>query len=90
MITRQEAERIAAAFLGHEATDASGPWDLVEFDQGWLIDRKPLPGEPTRGAPSWVIERADGRLMVFSSGISSNRIISNYEDVRRRGSVEEI
>lgn len=89
MITRQDAERIATDFLGNEATDARAPWDLVEFDQGWLIDRESLPGEPTRGGPSWVIERADGRLIVFSSGTPPERILHEYEDVRDDGSVEE-
>lgn len=90
MITRPEAERIATDFLGNEATDASKAWDLVEFDHGWLIDRKPPPGAPARGGASWVIERTDGRLIVFPSSISPGRIVDSYEDVRDSGSVEEI
>jgi hypothetical protein len=72
MITRDEAEQIAAEVAGPaDAGDGNG-WALVEFSAGWL-DR---PG--TRGGALLVVERESGRVMRFTSATPPGRILDDY------------
>ena len=63
MITRDQAEHIAAQFVGAPANDPDKGWDLKEFDAGWLVQEKAAMN--LRGAGSYVIERGSGRVMSF-------------------------
>jgi hypothetical protein len=85
MITREDAERIATSAQGRPAGDATQPWELVEFDHGWLIVEPPPPGGYPRGGASSVVERDAGRLIRFPSSISHERIRDEYLIVRERG-----
>jgi hypothetical protein len=79
LITRDQAERIATQFVGAPATDPDKGWDLEEFDAGWLIQEKAAMN--LRGAGSYVIERASGRVMSFPSYIPPDRILEEYDQV---------
>jgi hypothetical protein len=83
MITRDQAERIAARLVGAPASDPDKGWDLVEFDAGWLLDEKAT--RNLRGAASYVIERASGRVMSFPSYIPPGRIVEEYDQVVTKG-----
>jgi hypothetical protein len=85
VITREQAERIAAEVYGDPA---DRHWELVEFDAGWLIKVPPDSGARYRGGSTRVVERATGRLMVFGSNVAQARILSDYERMARWGSVE--
>lgn len=85
MITRKEAEDIAIALLGRQPDDEQRPWELREFDQGWLIFEPPPPGEHWRGGAGRVIERESGQLVRFPSSISQTRIMAEYPRIRDRG-----
>ncbi len=89
MITQQEAESIAQAILGRSAGDAARPWSLEEFEQGWLIRERPLPGEKFIGDAQRVVERESGRALLFPSSVPPLRIINEYPAIQDRGVVEE-
>jgi hypothetical protein len=86
MITRDEAERIAAELIGFPAGDAAHGWVLEEFDEGWLINEHQA--DDYRGGASRVIERESGRIMRFPSSIPPTRILGEYGKVLGRGRAE--
>jgi hypothetical protein len=75
MITRDEAEHIAAQLVGAPASDPGKGWAVEEFDVGRLILRHA--NWNLRGAASQVVERASGRVMRFPSYIPPDRIRRN-------------
>ena len=86
MITQQDAEVIAAHYLGRPPEDGSQPWHLREFEHGWLIVKPAPPGqERWRGGSNQVIERESGRLLQFPSAISRQSIVEDYPGVKRWG-----
>lgn len=88
MINQQDAEVIATEILRRPPADASRPWQLREFDQGWLIQEAPPPGEARRGGSRRVIERATGQVVRFPSSVPPGRITEEYSEVRDYGRVE--
>jgi hypothetical protein len=88
MITRQQAESIAAQILRRPADAPGRSWSLLEFDEGWLVDEEPPPGEEIFGEASRVIERAGGRVLLFPSGVPPRRIMDDYAAVRDEGLVQ--
>lgn len=86
MITRDEAERIAARILGLPADDAEHGWHLDEFDQGWIIIQRGW--EDHRGGATRVIERESGRVMRFPSFVPPARITADYTDALQDGRPE--
>ena len=86
MITKQQAEDIAARFLGTGPGSDGGSWQLMEFEQGWVVLTSPPPGEEHwRGAATEVIERESGRIISFPSSIAAEDIAENYPAVRDWG-----
>jgi hypothetical protein len=83
MITAHDAARVAGEILEVPADDPGHPWELEEFPQGWLIRQRGWKGPG--GAGPIVIEREAGQVIYFSSAISPQRVISEYETVRERG-----
>jgi hypothetical protein len=79
MITTDQAERIATEFIGAPADDPGKGWDLREFPEGWLIIEKR--DETLMGAPSYVIERATGRVTSFPSYVPPDCILEEYDQV---------
>lgn len=90
MITRQQAENIAASILGSRVTGADQQWDLQEFDHGWLIREQPPAGEEIIGEAHRVIERETGRVLLFASSVPPGRIINEYPAIQDRGLVENV
>ncbi|MGD0557322.1 MAG: hypothetical protein ABSA93_20370 [Streptosporangiaceae bacterium] len=88
MITRDQAEHIATQFVGVPASDPEKGWDLEEFDAGWLIQEKVT--MDLRGAASYVIERASGRVMSFPSYVPPDRILEEYDQVVASGFPENL
>jgi len=88
MITRDEAERIAAQVMGASPADAGQGWELVEFDEGWLIKGTRQPGDIAWGGVARVVERADGVVRRFPSSVPPQRILTQYDKVASRGRVE--
>jgi hypothetical protein len=88
MITREEAEQIAAGVVGAPSDDADRGWELVEFDEGWLIQRRRQPGQIAMGGLARVVERAAGQVRSFPSNVPPQRILSQYDKVMSRGRVE--
>jgi hypothetical protein len=86
VITEQDAERIAADYLGRPAADATLPWRLMEFPAGWLVRQQYPPRRGRRGA-ALVIERATGSLVRFPSVLAPVAIIEEYPNVRSWGKV---
>jgi hypothetical protein len=86
MITREEAERIAAEFMGAPADDADYGWSMREFQAGWLVMRKWDEDDPFTGAGSYVVERVSGRMLHFSSYIAPELILADYDEVAGEGS----
>jgi len=87
MITRNQAEHIAAQLVGAPADDPVNGWALQEFDAGWLIQEHARAN--LRGAASRVVERASGRVMCFPSYIPPGRILEEYDQVVADGFPEE-
>ena len=85
MITRAEAEQIAAEVAGPAPEGNTPGWTLVEFPAGWLIRPASLDNPGLRGAGVQVIERDSGRVMRFPSSISPDRILTHYDQVAHRG-----
>ena len=85
MITRKEAESIAAEVQGRPSDDEQRPWVLKEFDHGWLVVDSRPPDESRRGGASRVIERETGSFIQFPSSVPRRRIMSQYPSVRDRG-----
>lgn len=83
MITREQAEAIAAGVCGAPAGDADRGWELTEFDAGWLISENA--GVGRRGGATRVIERGTGVVMRFPSGIPPTLILEEYAQVRDDG-----
>lgn len=89
MVTEQQAVTIATDVLGRSPDDADAPWELVAFDDGWLIKERAKPdSEPRRGAASRVIERETGQVVRFPSSVPPGRIVSEYPKVQARGRAE--
>jgi hypothetical protein len=88
MITRDEAERIAAEVVGLPSDDAEHGWDLEEFDQGWLINEHGW--DDYRGGATRVIERGSGRVMRFPSSVPPASILEEYGEILRRGRPEDL
>jgi hypothetical protein len=86
MITRDEAERIAAEVVGFPSGDAGRGWNLEEFDEGWLINEHGA--DDHYGAASRVIERESGRVMRFPSSVPPSRILEEYGQILGRGRPE--
>ena len=83
LITREQAEAIAAGLCGAPAEDAERGWELKEFDAGWLI--REHAGTGRRGGATRVIERDTGLVMRFPSGIPPTLILEEYGQVRGDG-----
>ena len=90
MIAGQQAERIAQDILGRPADDANRPWRLQEFEQGWLIHEESPADDEMIGEACRVIERENGRVLLFSSGVPTERILNEYAAVRDEGLVENV
>ena len=58
-------------------------WDAREFPQGWLVHQHGWEGY--RGQVSTVIERENGLVRYFTSGMPPQRITSEYDNVREEG-----
>jgi hypothetical protein len=86
MITRDEAERIAARVVGLPADDAERGWDLEEFDNGWIINEHGW--EDYRGGATRVIEREAGRVMRFPSFVPPDLITADYAEALQDGRLE--
>jgi hypothetical protein len=84
MITQEEANRIAAEFMGGPADDAEYGWSIQEFRSGWLVLDRWDDGAPMTGA--YVVERASGRMLHFPSYIEPELIIASYPEVEGEGS----
>ena len=84
MITRGQAERIAAEVVGVPASDSDNGWDLRAFGAGWLILEHATIN--LRGAGFYVVERESGRVMPFPSYIPPDRILEEYDKVAAHGS----
>jgi hypothetical protein len=87
MITRDQAELIAAQVCGAASDDVERGWELVEFDAGWLIDEHAKAGR--RGGATRVIERAAGRVMRFPSGVPPTLIMQDYDLALEDGHPQE-
>ena len=85
MITKEEAKRIAAEFMGAPAEDAEYGWIMREFRAGWLVMHKWDEDDPFIGAGSYVVERASGRMLHFPSYIAPDQILADYDDVSDEG-----
>jgi hypothetical protein len=79
MITRDQAERIAAELTGIPPDTPRSGWELREFSAGWLLVEHA--GEGRRGSARRVIERETGRVLRFPSFIPPGRISGEYEAV---------
>lgn len=84
MITRDQAEQIAAQLVGAPADDPRQGWALQEFGAGWLVLKHA--DQNLRGGGSHVVERASGRVMHFPSYIPPGRILDEYDQVVTEGS----
>ena len=83
MITRDQAGQIAAQLVGAPASDPDNGWELNEFDAGWLILKRSTRNH--RGAGSYVVERASGRVLHFPSYVPPGRILEEYDEVAAKG-----
>jgi hypothetical protein len=88
MITRDEAERIAAEVTGAPSADAEKGWELEEFGAGWLMIEYANRGH--RGGAARVIEKDSGRVMRFPSFVSPDRIVEEYEEALEYGRPEDL
>jgi hypothetical protein len=88
VITREQAERIAAEILRYSPATERG-WELIEFDSGWLIKEEAANDPDYLGAAVRVVERASGRVMRFPSSVPPDRILEDYDEVIPRGKVEK-
>lgn len=88
MITRDQAESIAAQLSGAPAGDPDNGWDLREFDAGWLILNHAT--KDLRGAAFHVVERESGRVMCFPSYVPPDRILEEYDEVVADGFPENL
>jgi hypothetical protein len=84
MITKEQAEQIASQVTGLE----DGSWELVEFNDGWLIRENSASDRSVRGGATRVIERDSGRVVRFPSSIPPRRILNDYAQVVDRGRAE--
>lgn len=89
MITREQAERIAAGVLGPAPGDTGRGWELEEFESGWLIREAAAGDASYRGAATRVVERSSGRVMRFPSSVPPGRILEDYGRIAHRGRVEK-
>jgi hypothetical protein len=89
VITREQAERIAADILGAAPGDADRGWELQEFESGWLIREAAAGDASYRGAATRVVERSSGRVMRFPSSVPPGRILEDYDRVAPRGRIEK-
>lgn len=87
MITRDQAERMAAEMTGASSNDPERGWELEEFSAGWYVIEYAKRGR--RGGVSRVIERESGRVMRFPSYIPPGRIIEEYDTVLEEGRPDE-
>lgn len=87
MITRDEAERIAAQVVGLPADDAEHGWDLEEFGEGWIINEHGW--DDYMGTATRVIEREAGRVMRFPSFVPPDLITADYAEALQDGRPED-
>jgi hypothetical protein len=87
MIDEVEAAKRIESFLKCPSNDADRPWTMEPFTEGWLIRQGPLEG--FYGQPSYVVERATGRIVSFPSGVPRRRIREEYEKVLPRATEEK-
>jgi hypothetical protein len=87
MISRDQAERIAAEMTGTPAGEPGRGWELQEFSAGWLVVEPAAAG--SRGGAGRVIEREAGRVMRFPSFIPPARIMAEYDAVLEHGRPDE-
>lgn len=87
MITRDQAERMAAEMTGAAPDDPERGWELEEFGAGWYVIEYAQRGR--RGGASRVIERESGRVMRFPSYVPPGRIVAEYDAVRQEGRPDE-
>jgi hypothetical protein len=83
MINREQAEWIAAQFVGAPASDPDNGWDMHEFDVGWLVLKHAT--RNLRGGGSYVVERESGRVLHFPSYVPPDRILEEYDQVAEDG-----
>jgi len=86
LITREQAEIVAARICGAPQNDAEDGWQLKEFDRGWLVDRNATKGR--RGGLTFVIERDAGRVMSFPSFVPPGLITADYDEALEDGRPE--
>ncbi len=96
-ISEADAQRIAENIIGRPSDDASHPWDLIEFPEGWLIDESSTVGASTEkqlparlGKVNRAIERDSGKVLRFPSSVPPMKICRDYLNVRPRGYPEEM
>lgn len=87
MITRDQAELVAAKICGAPSVDVENGWELKEFDQGWLLNRNAAKGR--RGGLTFVIERDSGRVMSFPSSVPPTFIMADYAEALPDGRAED-
>jgi hypothetical protein len=86
VITAEEAALRAELILEYPADHPEHGWELDEFPQGWLINRRGWQGHP--GQFSVVIERETGLARYFLT-VMPQRIVNEYEAVRERGHLDD-
>jgi hypothetical protein len=87
MITRDQAECMAAEMTGASSDDPERGWELEEFSAGWYVIEHAKRGR--RGGVSRVTERESGRVMRFPSYVPPGRIIERYDAVLEDGRPDE-
>ena len=89
MITERDARSIVEDLFNRLQASQRRPWELQEFEEGWLVRLMPRADEEDyRGAPARVVERESGRVMRFPSAVPTRRILNDYPKVVRRGREE--
>jgi hypothetical protein len=88
MITRDQAELVAAKICGAPQGDIENGWELKEFDRGWLLNRNAA--RDRRGGLTFVIERESGRVMSFPSFVPPAVIMRDYDEALQDGRQEDL
>jgi hypothetical protein len=84
MIDENEAHRIATSVLNRQHDDPEGPWELVEFPQGWHIKDS----LQRRGSATRVVERDSGKVLRFPSALPPRAIRERFSMVVDEARVE--
>jgi hypothetical protein len=87
LITRDQAELVAAKICGAPSNDVENGWELKEFNRGWLLDRNSA--RDHRGGLTFVIERDSGRVMSFPSFVPPGFIMADYDEALSDGLPED-